>query len=275
MLPRGVAVSPALLGVTGGFTTLDGGDITVVLAVLLGSYLLGSVPAAIVVARRRHVDIRAVGDRNPGFWNTKETLGLRASVPVLVIDAAKGIAAAALGTAAARRLAGPLDATTLWSIPYLAGLAAMVGHAWPVFAGFRGGRCVLTFLGAWVVINPVELLVALALCRLLWAALRLTLWPISALVGDGDMSPGKSWRLMRGAVLRYVLAVILLSAPVFILQLVVVMLMQPQGPLLAQLAATPLNSLMALLAAAVGAEIYRLRVRLQPSAPVVEDEGGD
>ncbi len=109
----------------------------------------------------------------------------------------------------------------------------------------------------------------------LWAALRLTLWPISALVGDADMGPGKSWQLMRGAVLRFVLAVILLSAPVFILQLVVVMLMQPQGPLLGQLAATPLNSLMALLAAAVGAEIYRLRVRLQPSAPVVEDEGED
>ncbi len=106
----------------------------------------------------------------------------------------------------------------------------------------------------------------------LWAALRLTLWPISALVGDCEMSPGKSWQLMRGAVLRYVLAVILLSAPVFILQLVVVMLMQPQGQMLGQLAAAPFNSLMALLAAAVGAEIYRLRVQLHPSAPVVEGE---
>ena len=169
MLPRGVAVSAAVLAATGGFTTLDGADVATVVAVVLASYVLGSVPAAVVVARRRQVDIRAVGDSNPGFWNTKESLGFRASLPVLVIDATKGIAAAALGTVMLHRLAGPLDAASLWWLPYLAGLAAMVGHAWPVFAGFRGGRCVLTFLGAWVVINPVELLVALAVCLLLWA----------------------------------------------------------------------------------------------------------
>jgi acyl phosphate:glycerol-3-phosphate acyltransferase len=68
-----------------------------------------------------------------------------------------------------------------WWIPYAAGLAAMVGHAWPVFAGFRGGRCVLTFLGAWVVINPVELLVSLGVCLALYAVLRR--FPLAARVG--------------------------------------------------------------------------------------------
>ena len=136
-------------------------------ATMLAGYLLGSVPAAVVVARRRAVDIRAVGDRNPGFWNAKETLGFRASVPVLVVDAAKGALAAAAGGLAAQRWA-----PGVWWLPYLGGLAAMVGHAWPVFAGFRGGRCVLTFLGAFVAINPVTALLTLAVGLAVLAAVR-------------------------------------------------------------------------------------------------------
>ena len=155
--------------VTATGPALDAGARLVLLAVVVAGYLLGSVPAAVLVARRRSVDIRAVGDRNPGFWNTMQTLGGRAAVPVLVIDALKGMGAAWLGLAGEAAVGG---ADRLWWLPYLGGLAAMVGHAWPAFAGFRGGRCVLTFLGAWVVINPFELLVALAVCLALWAALR-------------------------------------------------------------------------------------------------------
>jgi hypothetical protein len=106
----------------------------------------------------------------------------------------------------------------------------------------------------------------------MWMALRLTLWPIGRLVGDAEMSAGRSWRQMRGAVMGYILAVVLLSAPVFILEMMVVMLMKPEGHLLTQVSVAPLNSLMALLAAAVAAEIYRMRVRLQPTASVFDDE---
>ena len=130
-------------------------------------YVMGSVPAAVVVAARRGVDIRSVGDRNPGYWNAKETLGWRAALPVLLVDAVKGAAAAGIGMLAARWWA-----PTAWWLPYLGGLAAMVGHAWPVFARFRGGRCVLTFLGAIVAINPIESLLALVVCVVLLAVLR-------------------------------------------------------------------------------------------------------
>ena len=130
------------------------------------AYLLGSIPAAVVVARRRNVDIRAVGDRNPGYWNARETLGFRAALPVLAVDALKGAAAAWLGMGAQALVDGR------WWIPYLTALAAMVGHAWPVFAGFRGGRCVLTFIGASIAINPIESLIALAICLALLAVLR-------------------------------------------------------------------------------------------------------
>lgn len=137
-----------------------------VTAAAVGAYLLGSIPAAVLVARRRNVDIRAVGDRNPGYWNARETLGFRAALPVLAVDALKGATAAWLGMGAQALVDGH------WWIPYLTALAAMVGHAWPVFAGFRGGRCVLTFIGASIAINPIESLVALAICLVLLAVLR-------------------------------------------------------------------------------------------------------
>jgi hypothetical protein len=92
------------------------------------------------------------------------------------------------------------------------------------------------------------------------AGLRLTLWPIGRLIGDAEMTPARSWRLMRGLVLRYAMAAILLGAPVLILNFIVIMLTRAQNPLLSNVAAAPLGSLMALLAAAVATEVYRMRV---------------
>ena len=172
MLARARPTDPAVPLTSGAAVTLDAGGTAEVAAALVVSYLLGSVPAAVVVARRRRVDIRAVGDRNPGFWNARAALGARAAAPVLVIDAAKGAAAALLGTFVAHRLGRPPGVGWLWSVPYLCGLAAMVGHAWPVLARFRGGRCVLTFLGAWLVINPGELLGAAGVGLVVYAVLR-------------------------------------------------------------------------------------------------------
>lgn len=169
MLPRAartvslvLATSPAGAGAT---------TVAVVAVVLVG-YVLGSIPSAVLVARRRQVDIRAVGDRNPGYWNTKETLGFKAATPVLVVDAAKGMASAAVGTLLAFAITDTVKTGELWWLPYVGGLAAMVGHAWPLFAHFRGGRCVLTFVGAVVVINPMVSLVALGVCVLLLGVLR-------------------------------------------------------------------------------------------------------
>ncbi len=151
-------------------------------------YLAGSVPVAVLVGRRRGVDVRAVGDRNPGYWNAKAALGRRAAVPVFVGDVAKGVLGAGVGRAlagragagpplmgASRALAGPAlaDATRAaatgaaagpWWLGHLGGLAAMTGHAWPVFAGFRGGRSVLTFAGAATVVSPRAAAVAVAAC---------------------------------------------------------------------------------------------------------------
>lgn len=133
------------------------GSTSAIVVVVLVGYVLGSIPAAGWWARRRGVgDLRRVGDGNPGYWNTRQQLGVRASLPVFVFDVAKGAAAAGVGWA----LAG--DGDRAWVMPVVGGGAAMVGHAWPLFARFRGGRSILTFAGTVVVAAPLS--AAIAIC---------------------------------------------------------------------------------------------------------------
>lgn len=122
-------------------------------AVVVG-YLLGSIPVAVLVGRRHRLDPRVVGDRNPGWWNVRDQLGSRGAAPVFAGDAAKGLVAALVGVAVA-----PDGA---WGVGYAAVAAAMVGHAWPVFAGFRGGRSILAFAGGMCVLAPLPALAAVA-----------------------------------------------------------------------------------------------------------------
>ncbi|MDP9870120.1 MULTISPECIES: glycerol-3-phosphate acyltransferase [Streptosporangium] len=128
--------------------------------VVIGGYLLGSVPVAVPIARTHGFDPREVGDGNPGFWNVKERLGWRAAAPVFAGDTLKGALAALLALVAG----GPhTNGPGAGAVPvYLAVAAAMVGHAWPLFAGFRGGRSVLVFVGGSAVICPPGFLLGVA-----------------------------------------------------------------------------------------------------------------
>jgi glycerol-3-phosphate acyltransferase PlsY len=108
-----------------------------------------------LVMRRSGLDIRAVGDRNPGYWNVREQLGGRRSRPVLAGDTAKGMAAGALGVLLAR--------SAPWGVAWVAVLGAMIGHAWPLFAGFRGGKSLLAFTGGMLVVTPVPALLAVGI----------------------------------------------------------------------------------------------------------------
>lgn len=176
----------------------------VVIAVTLG-YLLGSIPIANLVARRRAgVDLRDVGDRNPGFWNARETLGRRTAVPVFVGDVAKGAAAAAVGVA----LADP----GVWGIAVVATAGAMVGHAFPLFAGFRGGRSVLTFVGGVIVFTPPAaaisigvLLATFAVARSFAVAARVGMvtLPVAQLIVDGPYRTAATGALMSFVGLRF------------------------------------------------------------------------
>jgi len=134
--------------------------------VVVISYLLGSIPTSDIAARLRGVNLRAVGSGNPGFTNVLRTLGPRAATPVLIVDVAKGVAAVLLvaGTLGA---GSPLGHT---GISLAAGLAAVAGHIWPVFARFRGGKGVATACGVFAAMAPLATLAAV----LLWLAIVLS-----------------------------------------------------------------------------------------------------
>lgn len=136
---------------------------TLVITAVVG-YLVGSIPVANLVAARHGVDLRDVGDKNPGYWNAREILGRRAALPVFVGDVAKGAVAVAVGAA----LADPGD----WWLAYVGAGAAMVGHAFPIFAGLQGGRSVLTFVGGAVVFAPVPALLAIGVVLVAFAVAR-------------------------------------------------------------------------------------------------------
>ncbi len=122
------------------------------LLVPLSGYLLGSIPTALLVSRRlAGVDIRQIGDGNMGARNVQRTLGWGPGIVVAAGDFGKGSAAVLL----ARALVGD----PLWHM--MAGVAAVVGHDFPVWAGFRGGQGMATSLGALTVLMPRQTLIGL------------------------------------------------------------------------------------------------------------------
>lgn len=114
-----------------------------ILALVPAAYLLGTFPSATLVARRSGVDVTKEGSGNPGASNVVRLLGWRAGAFVLVLDAAKGAIAAGVGLA----LAGHRGAWVL-------GVAAVIGHVFPVWSKFKGGRGVATGAGVFLVVYP-------------------------------------------------------------------------------------------------------------------------
>ncbi|WP_336786784.1 glycerol-3-phosphate 1-O-acyltransferase PlsY [Paenibacillus sp. MMO-177] len=124
-----------------------------VIAVVL-SYLLGSVSFSIVIARLvKGIDIREHGSGNAGATNTIRVLGKGPGILVFVLDFAKGIAAVWIG-----RWLG-LDEGVDWT-PALCGLAAIMGHNWPIYFNFKGGKGIATTIGAIAALAFVPALIA-------------------------------------------------------------------------------------------------------------------
>jgi glycerol-3-phosphate acyltransferase PlsY len=108
------------------------------------SYLLGTFPTALIVARLAGHDPTKEGSGNPGASNVYRLAGTKAGVAVFLGDAVKGAAATAVGKA----VGGP-------SLGLACGIAAVIGHVFPVFRGFRGGRGVATAAGTVAVVEPL------------------------------------------------------------------------------------------------------------------------
>ncbi len=144
-------------------TLLDSPEMLIgAIALFLGAYLLGGVNMALAVSRARGVDIREVGSGNPGASNVLRAVGKGPAAAVYIVDLAKGFLPALIGL-------------LVWS-PYVgaaAGLAAVLGHCYPAYHRFRGGKGVATAGGAVLAVAPPVMVamvivygVALALSRI-------------------------------------------------------------------------------------------------------------
>jgi len=120
------------------------------------SYLLGSVSGSMVVGALKHVDIRKSGSGNAGGTNAFRTQGFRFALGVVIIDIGKGALAA--GLVPGLNLGFGVDPAALASLQLACGFAAVVGHCYPIWYGFRGGKGAATAVGALLVIAPLATL---------------------------------------------------------------------------------------------------------------------
>ena len=122
------------------------------------SYLLGSIVGSLVIGRFRGVDIRALGSGNAGATNALRTQGKRIAFWVLVIDLVKGwIATQLIAPSLLPGIAPAAPAAHPWCVT-VCGLAVILGHVYPLWFGFRGGKGVATLVGAVLGIHPWLLL---------------------------------------------------------------------------------------------------------------------
>ncbi|HXF09044.1 MAG TPA: glycerol-3-phosphate 1-O-acyltransferase PlsY [Candidatus Acidoferrales bacterium] len=176
---------------------------------LLLSYLLGSVLGSLLLGRLRGVDVRQHGSGNAGATNALRVLGRGMALAVLVIDAGKGIVAVTLIPALPF---GPGPGLS-W-VPILCAFAVVLGHVYPVFHGFKGGKGAATLIGvmlglmpmgaAWVFAVWLLVLVLTGYVGLatLCAALVAPLY-VAAAVPDGLASPLGAFALIMAAFVFY------------------------------------------------------------------------
>jgi len=132
---------------------------------LAGAFLLGSIPTAVWIGRAFFgIDVREHGSGNAGATNALRVLGTKTGVIVLLLDAFKGVAAVSLGWL----VKDYFFSLSMFSIFQLSlGLFALLGHVYPVFAGFRGGKGIATLAGIVGVLFPGAVLI----CLLVFVAL--------------------------------------------------------------------------------------------------------
>ncbi len=139
-------------------------DLQNILFAVLAGYLLGSIPFGLLVARSRGVDIRQHGSGNIGATNVLRVLGKKWGIPVFLLDAAKGVAAVWV----AQRFFSAGQGVALAGI--VGAMACIVGHNFPVWLGFKGGKGIATSAGVLIGLMPWAALVA----AVVWGAVFFT-----------------------------------------------------------------------------------------------------
>jgi glycerol-3-phosphate acyltransferase PlsY len=134
------------------------------------SYLCGSIPSSVWWGRAFHgIDVREHGSHNAGATNTFRVLGARAGIPVLLLDVLKGF----LPVRLLPYWSGLEPYSDTWTLlRVLLVLAAVVGHLYPVFAGFRGGKGIATSLGGVLALHPGSALICIVVFFIVFSATR-------------------------------------------------------------------------------------------------------
>lgn len=123
------------------------------LLLIILAYLIGSIPTALIISKKYFgIDIRDYGSGNMGATNTFRVLGSKYGTVVMALDILKGMAAVSLYTFLPHYLDNELDRTNFM---IGLGLASVIGHIFPLFAGFKGGKGVATLLGMILIVQPV------------------------------------------------------------------------------------------------------------------------
>lgn len=175
---------------------------------LIGGYLLGSIPSAVWIGRKFYgIDVREHGSHNAGATNVLRVLGRRAALPVFVIDAAKGYGAVMLAHCT------DLTGDSFFFLKIALTAAAILGHIFPLFAGFKGGKGVATMTGCMLAIAPVPVLLGFVTFMAVLAATHYVslgsmaggaLFPVFILLIDGSESP---YKIVFGVVVALVLVI--------------------------------------------------------------------
>lgn len=169
---------------------------------LVAAYVVGSIDFAVIVARMHGVDIHKVGSGNPGASNVLRSIGRLPAAMVLVGDTLKGVIGAAMGMIAA----GSVDFQVEWA--FLAGFAAVVGHCYPVFHRFRGGKGVATGLGVLLFTVPIVGVIVVAGWLILVKLTKTA--SISSLIAVAASVPLAIWQGVQGMSLVWLLATVVL-----------------------------------------------------------------
>jgi glycerol-3-phosphate acyltransferase PlsY len=152
------------------------------LSALLFAYLFGSIPTAVWLGQAFYgVDVREYGSGNAGATNTFRVLGKKAGITVMIIDIAKGYTATNLAYFIGLSVTGPQHTSQFVNYQLALGVTAVMGHLFPIFAGFRGGKGVATLFGMILAVNfPAAMFCVLVFVIVLLATKYVSLGSICA-----------------------------------------------------------------------------------------------
>jgi glycerol-3-phosphate acyltransferase PlsY len=162
------------------------------ISLILLAYLLGSIPTAVWVGKLFYgIDVREFGSGNAGATNTFRVLGKRAGIPVLIVDIIKGFGAVCL----AYQGTFETGSNEFINFQIALGVSSLVGHIFPVLAGFRGGKGVATLLGVVLAVQPGAASLALVVFLVVLISFRY--------VSLASISAGLSFPIVGLAVMHY------------------------------------------------------------------------